>query len=142
MDIVVDTNIIISALLKDSKIREIIVSSKDKLLVPEITFQEIEDHKNELIEKSELSEEEFNILILKLKEYLTIVPNEKLVIYWKEAESIIGNIDEDDIFIIASSLANNNCPIWSNDKHFQMQSTIRIFNTEEMIKRISEEING
>ncbi|MBS3066275.1 DNA-binding protein, partial [Candidatus Pacearchaeota archaeon] len=37
MDIVVDTNIIISALLKDSKIREIIVSSKDKLLVPEIT---------------------------------------------------------------------------------------------------------
>ena len=64
MDIVVDTNIIISALLKDSKIREIIVSSKDKLLVPEITFQEIEDHKNELIEKSELSEEEFNILIL------------------------------------------------------------------------------
>ena|SRR3989344_4964024 len=142
MDIVVDTNIIISALLKDSKIREIIVSSKDKLLVPEITFQEIEDHKNELIEKSRLYREEFNTLILKLKEYLIIVPNKELLKYWGESELIIGSIDEDDIFIIASSLVNNNCPIWSNDKHFQMQSTIRIFNTEEMIKRISEEING
>ncbi len=141
MDIVVDTNIIISALLKDSKIREIIVSSKDKLLVPEITFQEIEDHRNELIEKSGLSDKDFSILILKLKEYLTIVPNAKLVVYWKEAESIIGNIDKDDILIISASLSNNCCPIWSNDKHFLKQIKIKIYTNEEMIKRISEEIN-
>ena len=121
MEIVVDTNILIAALLKDSKIRELIVNSKNKLLVPEITFQEIEEHKQELLYKTGFSEAEFNLLISKISEYLLIIKNEEIINYQEQAESIIGLIDKNDIPIIATSLAYNECPIWSDDKHFQQQ---------------------
>lgn len=73
MNIVIDANILIAALLKDSKVRELIVNIPYKLLVPEVHFQEIEEHKEELLEKSGLSKEEFDILLMKLSEYFTIV---------------------------------------------------------------------
>ncbi len=135
MNLVIDTNIFIAALLKDSKIRELIVNSHCNLLVPELIYQEIEEHKEELINKSGLSEEEFNNLISLLNKYLTIIPNEKLANYQKEAETIIGAIDKDDIPIMAASLSNNNCPIWSDDFHLQKQKTIKVFTTKEIIEK-------
>ena len=135
MDIVIDTNILIAALLRDNKIRELIVNSKDRLLVPEVIYQEIKEHKEELLNKSELSEEEFDTLMSKLGGYLTIVSNKKLVNFQKEAELIIGNIDKNDVLIIAASLTNNNCPIWSDDNHFLKQKSIQIFKTQDMIEK-------
>ena len=45
MNIVIDTNIFISALIKDGMTRNLIISSKDSLLIPEFEFDEIEKHK-------------------------------------------------------------------------------------------------
>ncbi len=44
MKIVIDTNIIIASLLKDSVIREILTSKQAEFLVPEYAFEEIEKH--------------------------------------------------------------------------------------------------
>ncbi len=138
MNLVIDANILIAALLRDSKVRELIVNSPHKLLVPEVHFQEIEEHKEELLKKSELSEEEFDILLMKLSNYFTIIKNEKISPFLKEAEDLIGNIDRDDVPIIATSLAHDNCPIWSDDKHFKQQKKIKIWKTEDIIKSIEK----
>ena len=119
--------------MKDSKVRELIVNSPHKLLVPEIHFQEIEEHKKELLEKSGFSEEEFDILLTKLSKYFTIIKNDRILSFLKEAEDLIGKIDKDDVPIIATSLAYQNCPIWSDDQHFRKQKKIKIFTTKEMI---------
>ena len=133
MNIVVDANILIAALLKDSSIREIIINTDNQLLVPEIHFEEIEEHKNELLEKSSLSEEDFYALISRLSKYFKIINNDEILPFIEEAENIMGKIDKDDVPIIATSLAYGVCPIWSDDSHFKQQKKIKIFTTKEMI---------
>ncbi len=137
MNIVIEANILIAALLKDSKMRELLVNSAYKFLVPEIHFQEIEEHKEELLEKSGLSEEEFDILISKLSDYFIIVKSNKILPFLSEAEELIGKIDKDDVPIIATALAFG-CSIWSDDKHFQQQKKIKIWKTEDIIKTIGK----
>ena len=43
----------------------------------------------------------------------------------------MGHIDKDDVIFIATALAFN-CPIWSEDKHFQKQNIVKIFKTSKV----------
>ena len=131
---VIDSNILIAGLLKDGKIRELITNSGDELLIPEIIFEEIEEHIDELTEKSGLSLEEFNKMISKFKEYFKIIPTKDIINFKEEANLIIGNIDKDDVLFIATSLAFDCCPIWSDDNHFKKQDKIKIYSTKEIIE--------
>lgn len=51
MNIVIDTNIFISALIRDSATRLLIITSRDNLLFPEFEFTEIKNHKEEILKK-------------------------------------------------------------------------------------------
>lgn len=133
MNIVVDTNIFISALIKDSITRNLIVNSKDNLLFPEFEFNEIEKHKKEILEKSGLSEYELDSLFSNLLKHVKIIKTEKIINYKNPAFDIIGNIDEDDVIFIANALAYN-AVIWSDDVHFQKQDKIRILTTKDMVR--------
>jgi len=61
----------------------------------------------------------------KLMTYIKIVRTEEIIRYREKAKEIIGKIDEDDILFIACALAFK-CPIWSDDKHFKLQNTIKV----------------
>ena len=132
MNIVIDTNIFISALIKDSITRDLIVNSEDNLIFPEFELEEIEKHKQEILEKSGLSETEFESLLSQLLEYVTIIKTEEINNYREQALEIIGQIDENDIIFIATALAFD-ALIWSDDKHFKMQDKIKTLTTEDMI---------
>lgn len=132
MNIVIDTNVFISALIKPGLTRKLIVNCKHNLLFPEFELLEIKKHKFEIIEKSRLSEKEFNILLLRLLNYVKIVPSDIVIDYNKEAFDVIGNVDKDDVIFIATALAFN-CSVWSDDEHFQKQARVRIFRTSEMV---------
>ena len=54
MNIVIDTNIFISALIKDGLTRKLIVESEHNLLFPEFELDEIKNHKSYIIKKSGL----------------------------------------------------------------------------------------
>ncbi len=51
-----------------------------------------------------------------------------------DTNKIIGKIDKDDILFVATALAFN-CPIWSDDKHFQKQKNVTVFTTKDIFKR-------
>jgi len=138
MNIVVDTNIFISALIKDSTTRNSIVNSKDNLLFPEFEFNEIEEHKEEILEKSQLSENEFNSLFSNLLKYVQIVKTKEIINYKKQAFDIIGKIDEDDVIFIATALAYN-ASIWSDDTDFKKQDKIKILTTKEIVETYKTE---
>ena len=132
MLIVLDSNIFISALIKEGITRKIIMSSKNKFLLPEYSFVEIKRHKKDILSKSGLSKNEFFILMKKLLKYVNIVKKENILEYQERAKTIIGEIDKDDILFIATSLAFK-CPIWSDDSHFKMQKEVKVYNTSEFI---------
>ncbi|MEK6856064.1 MAG: PIN domain-containing protein [Nanoarchaeota archaeon] len=129
----IDSNILISAIIKEGKIREIITNFKLNLILPEFGLNEIYNHKDELMKKSSLDNYEFDVLILRLMKYIRLIPNELLIQYKNKAEEIMKDIDLDDKIFIAVALAFN-CPIWSDDKHFKKQTEVQTYNTEEIIQ--------
>lgn len=128
--IVLDTNIIISALIKPGITREIIIKNSFEFLTPAYTLTEIYKYKGLICEKSGISFKEFDELIKKLFKYIQVLNPTFYFSYLKEASKLIEDIE--DIPFIATALAFN-CPIWSDDKHFQKQNSIRIYTTKEII---------
>ncbi len=133
MIIVIDSNIFMSALIKDSLTRKLMVECSQRLLFPEIIFDEMRKHKNEIIKKSKLTKEEYEKLISKLLSYVEIIPLETIRQFRWEAKKIMEHIDPNDVLFIATALAYESAYIWSDDKHFQQQDKINIFTTSEMI---------
>ena len=131
---VIDSNILISALIRDSVTRKIIIESGWIFYYPEISFHEIRKHKNLIIEKSKMNEDEYSQILECLLKHIVLVPEEQFLHNLEEAKEILGKIDANDVVFLASAMGINNSKIWSNDFHFQMQNKIKASKTEEIIK--------
>jgi predicted nucleic acid-binding protein len=130
--LVVDTNILISALIKDSTSRRILTDFKINFIFPEWGLEEIYFYKKMIMNKARLNEKEFDILLLRLLKYVRLIPIEIIAKFGQEADKIIGKIDPNDAIFIATALAFN-CPILSEDKHFRAQNKVRILTIKEIL---------
>lgn len=131
MDLIVDANILFSALIKESVSSYLLFSGRFHLFTPEYIFTEFEKHKEEILEKTERTTEEFYRLLEILKRRITIIPLEELIDYVGEAEKI--SPDPDDVAYFALALKFN-CSIWSNDKKLKQQDKIKVHHTHELVK--------
>lgn len=131
MDLVIDANVLFSALIKDSSANNLLFSGRFHLFTPEYIFTEFEKHKEEILSKTERTDEEFFRLLETLKRRIVIVPLEELVPYVNEAEEITPDPKDMAYFALALKL---NCVIWSNDKKLKEQDKIRIYHTHEIAK--------
>ena len=133
MKIVIDTNILISGLIKQSITRKILLNPGFNFYTPEFLLNEVAEHLPEIAQKSNLKVDDIKKLINLFIENLNIVPFKEYEDQIKKATEIIGKIDAKDVPFVAVALAVKNDGIWSNDKHFQKQSVIKIFTTEDLI---------
>ena len=134
MKLVIDTNILISALIKDSATRKIIFYSPIEFYYPEISLKEIEEKKDIIIEKTGLSEKEYNLLLNEILSFVVLIPYENIDNKIKEANEIFGKIDIDDVIFIALALSTSNDGIWSDDADFERQGKIRVWKTKEVLE--------
>tara|TARA_Y100000310_G_scaffold332587_1_gene408467 strand:+ start:158 stop:574 length:417 start_codon:yes stop_codon:yes gene_type:complete len=134
MKIILDSNILFSALIKDSITRKLILEYEEFFLFPEFIFEELTKYKLVLVKKSKMNEEDFNKLMNLILTKVLIVPNELLLPFKEEALDIIKDIDLNDVIFIACGLAYRNSIIWSDDKKLKKQNRIKILNTKEMIE--------
>ncbi len=132
MKIVVDTSEIISAVIRDSKAREIIINSG--FIMPLIVFEEVKKYEALIIEKSRLSREEVWKMIKILCKYIKLIQDEELKPFIYDALRIIDETDEEDALFIASALAYPDGVIWSNDKHFKKQNKVKVYTTKELLE--------
>ncbi len=133
MNLVIDTNIIIAGLVRDSTTRKIILSNKLNLLSISFSKVEIEKCKKEILGKTNFSEDELNILMNLLFNKITFISDYEVSNKMKEAKEIMDKIDPSDTPFIAAALARNSS-IWSDDNHFEKQNKIKVFKTKEVIK--------
>ena len=137
MEIVLDVNSFISALIKDSLSRKIIKNSGLNFYFPERAFKKIIKYKDYILEKSGLSEEEFVIVVSVLFNYLQIVSDEDLEKYMTKAKKVFEKIDEEDVLFVACALylkgKDENAAIWSDDRHFDKQSIVPILKTKDLL---------
>ena len=136
MKLVLDSNIIFSALIKKSKTRDIILSDLFELYAPEYIFNEITKHKELLLKKSKLDRGDFDALLLLLQKHIHLLSKDKYNEKMAIAEDILRNIDITDSPFLALALALN-CSIWSNDGHFKQQDEVVVYTTKDLTIKIS-----
>lgn len=133
MNLVVDANILFSSLIKEGKTQELFLDLSFNLYTPEFIFTEFEKHKDEILEKTNRSSEEFNEILNTMKEVINIIPEEEFEEFILAAEEI--SPDQDDVMYFALALKLN-CPIWSNDKKLKEQDKIKVYSTNELVNII------
>ncbi|HLC58450.1 MAG TPA: PIN domain-containing protein [Candidatus Nanoarchaeia archaeon] len=134
MTIVVDSNIIFAALIKDSTVRKIIYQINNSFVIPEIVLEEIRNYKKEILEKSGLSEKYFEEALGLILKCIRIIPNEQIHNYKTEAWNLIKDHSPEDVMFIACALAFEDSILWSDDKKLKRQNKIKVLNTSELIK--------
>ncbi len=132
MRLVIDTNIIMSALIKEGMTRKLIMSNPLEFLTPEHVFEEIDKHKEYLARKSGMKTEEAQSILRIIKEKTKIIPINTIREKMSEAKKIMREIDENDAPIIACALATKNQGIWTEDKHFKKQNAAKTWTTKEL----------
>jgi len=129
MELVIDSNILFAALLKDSGTSDILF--KHKLYAPEFIFEEFRKYGDYLKGKTKRTEEDFNELFGLFERNVILVPKEEIVPFIEKAERI--SPDEKDVPYMALALKLK-CGIWSNDLALKRQKIIRVYSTEEVIR--------
>ena len=129
MDLVIDSNILFAALLKDSGTSDILF--KHKLYAPEFIFEEFKKYKEYLKEKTHRSEEEFNELFDIFERTLIFIPKEEIDAFIEKAEKISPDPKDVPYFALALKLR---CSLWSNDKALkEKQDAVQVYSTQELI---------
>lgn len=133
MKLIVDANILFSALIKDGLTAELLISDKLQLFAPEFLFTEYNKYKDLILRKTHRNEEEFNNFLEILKDQIFIVPKKEIMPFMDEADKISPDPKDTVYFALAIALKSN---IWSNDKKLkQGQTKINVFSTQELLKR-------
>ena len=132
MKLVLDTNILIAAIIKDSLTREILLLPDLELLLPEYALEEVRRHRVRISRHASLKPEEIDLLLSLLTEFVTVVPMTKIAPHMKAAEALIGEKDPDDAPFVALALAEANDGIWSNDRAFEGLAGIKLWKTSDL----------
>jgi len=134
MKIILDVNVILSALIRDSTTRKIILNSQFDFYFPEPSLHKIRKYKDYILEKSGLSEEEYDKLMVTLFKYIKLVPTEEIEKNWSVAKKIMEHIDKEDVVFIATALSISDSVIWSDDRHFEKQDKVKVMKTKNINK--------
>lgn len=134
MNIVIDSNILFSALIKDSTTRRLILEYEGYFIFPTYILEELEKHQKEIQNKSGLTRDEFNQLLELLLRKVMVTPKEHIEKHKEIAVTLAKDIDINDVIFIATTLVYPNTVLWSDDKKLKQIKGISVFNTQEITK--------
>ena len=135
MELIVDTNIIISALIREGITRKLLFFAPFEFYSVPYAKSEISNHMSELIRKSNLDDEAFQYLMDTLFSEIQLIEPDIIKPYKEKAIELMSSIDVYDAPFIALAL-HLNCPIWSNDKHLKQQNHIKVYSTREIMEQV------
>lgn len=131
MKVVVDTNRIIASLIKDGTTRKILLDGNFEFITPDYTITEINEHRDELKNTGNLSDEEFDIIFALIFEYIKIIPEANYKNFTEACKNDIS--DPDDVPILAAAVASSADGIWAHDPHFKEQKKVKVFTNIDML---------
>lgn len=138
MLLVVDTNIIISSLIKDSVTREILLSADIKFITPEWVHAEIKKYQDYIAKKAGINKEELFQFTDEIFKVVQTIPFDKYKSHIKKGLKAMGKIDKDDAPFIALAITTGADGIWSNDKDFEKQDLVKVWKTKDLIEKLSK----
>ncbi|MDO8140281.1 MAG: PIN domain-containing protein [Candidatus Brocadiales bacterium] len=138
MKIVVDSNIIFSALISGKEIYLDIFKMND-VYMPDVVFSELNKYESHLVRKTKLNQTEFKMFVQMLFEEVAVIPKFAISVEnWQNAYKICKNVDEKDTPFIALCFELG-IPLWTNDKTLCEGIKLGFDNfvtTEELLKKM------
>ncbi|MDG5777423.1 PIN domain-containing protein [Haloarculaceae archaeon H-GB2-1] len=132
MKLVIDANVVISALIADSKTRELLVTLEPDLLTPAFVYDEIENYEELIVEKSGMEPNRVTQFIDLLFQYIEVVPADDFYPAIERADAAIGDTDPHDVLYLACAIASD-AAIWSDDSDFDEQHLVETHSTSYVI---------
>lgn len=133
MLLVVDANIVISALIARASTLELLFSKEIELVAPDLLFTEVDKYKNLILTKSGLAEEEVNTLMVSIMSKIRIMEFFSFEGFFEKAKEISPDPEDIQYFALALKL---DAAIWSNEKRLKKQSAIKVFSTEDLVNML------
>ena len=138
MRLVADSNVLFTFFWKNSALSGI-MRQDFRLFSPEHSLAEIDKHRNGIIEKTGITENEFDSLLLLMKTKAEFVPRSAYEMHLADVEKLAGgfpdsekaSIMKDCDFLALAMLLG--CPLWSNDKLLKKQPKVTVLSTQEVI---------
>ena len=133
MKLIVNANILFSALIKNGATRELMLNDRLILYAPEFVFEEFLNHLNELEQKTQTETYKLQDIaqMLITESDLKIVSLKEIKSYKEKARKI--SPDPNDVLYFATALKMN-CGIWSNDKRLKNQDNVEVYATHDLKK--------
>lgn len=135
MRLVVDTNVVFSAMIADGMTRELLLTGDLKLSIPEYFYLELTNNQGEIEAKTGLDHSELELLIDLLFEDLRVVPRASFEDELPVARDLIAATDPDDVPFLALAL-HLDAGIWSDDEDFAEQSAVSVWRTHDLIEHL------
>jgi len=131
--IVIDTNILIGALVRDTSFKARLLKNKRGMFFfPDYGLEEIGKFREYISSKrkKDTTAPSFDYAIKFLMESITVVPRQLYQDQIPGAYTIMENIDPKDSPFLALAL-HLECPLWSDDAHLKRQSRVPCYSTQE-----------
>lgn len=133
MRLVIDSNRFAAGLLRDSVSRKIIYNNYLEFFAPQYLITEIEKYIAHFARKTNRSEEQIGEGIAALLENVRLLPSEEFERETAMADAIMKDIDERDAPFLAVGMAIGADGIWTEDRHFQKQNTLKVYSTKDLL---------
>lgn len=121
MKVVIDTNRVMSALIKDSTTRRLILTTESTLYAPDFIRVELANHRAYLLKESKMPSVDYDHLVALLLAKIRWVPDAQVESFMGQASVLT---DPKDRPYLAAALAVDADAIWSEDKGFDEQKLI------------------
>lgn len=134
MRLVIDANVVIAALVRDSAVRRLLLLGGHELHVPAYLLEEVESHWAELQPRSGLSPEALREVLRILREHFHEHAPAEYEARFEEARSLLAGRDPDDVPYVALALALGADGVWSEDRDLTTREGVRVYRTVEVLK--------
>ena len=136
MKLVVDANILFSFFKRKSFTRNFILNHPEiEYLLPVYVFDELDKHKDIIMEKAGIDNKVYELIVKELKDFVEILDIESFEDEWKRAKEICPDPDDVHYFAVAMS---EDCPLWTNDQKLSEQEEVKVIDTGELVKLFGE----
>ncbi|MBI5881331.1 hypothetical protein HZB90_04330 [archaeon] len=132
MILVIDANILFSALIKNSTTADLIFDKALELYACEFMIDEFFKYEDLILKKTHRTREDFVMTMHQLKEIITVIPQEEYSQFMSQAEAITPDKKDTMYFALAMKMV---CGLWSNDKELKKQSAVKVYNSEEVLRQ-------
>ncbi len=133
MKLVVDTNRIIAALVKDSYSRRILSSDLFDFHAVALSRKEIGKYEEELLQKTHLSADQFSDLLDALLGRVVFIDDARIQPFMPQARDVMDSVDPNDTPFLAAALAIDADGIWTHDPHFDHQMLVKVIRTNDLV---------